>query len=58
MNYIEFARLVWKMRKAQKAYFEQGQKRTDLAQAKRLEKQVDEALEQLIRETEQMKLWK
>ena len=45
MTYIEFVRLVWDMRRAQKCFFEK-RTRTALALAKDLEKRVDrEALQ-------------
>lgn len=39
-----FVVTVWKMRLAQKAYFTQGRKMSDLVDAKRFEKLVDEEL--------------
>jgi hypothetical protein len=39
-----FVVTVWKMRQAQKAYFTQGRKMSDLVDAKRFEKLVDEEL--------------
>lgn len=39
-----FVVTVWKMRQSQKAYFTQGRKMSDLVDAKRFEKLVDEEL--------------
>jgi hypothetical protein len=36
--------LVWKMRKAQKAFFKEGKKKSDLIESKRLEGEVDKML--------------
>jgi hypothetical protein len=44
-----FVVTVWKMRQAQKAYFTQGRKMSDLVDAKRFEKLVDaELIERLV----------
>ena len=47
MNYYEFAQLVQEMRAAQKRYFKR-RTRSDLTEAKRLERQVDHAIAEFI----------
>jgi hypothetical protein len=44
MNKDEFIETVRQMRAAQKSYFKEGRKRSDLIESKRLEKMVDDAL--------------
>jgi hypothetical protein len=44
MNSPEFVMTVREMRAAQKRYFTEGRKQSDLIEAKRLEKVVDQAL--------------
>ena len=44
MNKDEFIETVRQMRAAQKAYFKEGRKHSDLIASKRLEKLVDDAL--------------
>jgi hypothetical protein len=46
MDTEDFIEMVRCMRAAQKAYFKDGRKQSDLIESKRLEKQVDEALRQ------------
>ena len=48
-EYIEFARLVYKMRKQQKKYFK-TRNIDDLKESKRLEKEVDDITEKLLKE--------
>ena len=64
MNEMEFRRLVWRMRQAQKRYFESVAKgsaigeRESLAKSIQLEKQVDKVLEYMTQEAQQLKVWK
>lgn len=46
MNATDFVMTVRKMRAAQKRYFTEGRKQSDLFEAKRLEKIVDQALDE------------
>lgn len=49
MGFQEFVDMVAKMRRAQKAYFREGRKHSDLMESKRLEALVDRALAEGIR---------
>ena len=51
MTATELARLVRHMRTAQKAYFRQGRSPIDLAESKRLEKEVDTACNRVLDES-------
>lgn len=52
MDIDDFIDLVRRMRQAQKAYFTQGRKHSDLIESKRLEKEVDQALDAVANETD------
>jgi hypothetical protein len=56
LNKLDFARLVWQMRQAQKKYFKE-RTQSGLRASKELERKVDEELQQIIKEAVQAKLW-
>ena len=51
MDIDDFINLVRRMRQAQKDYFGKGRKQSDLIEAKKLEKEVDQALAKIANET-------
>jgi hypothetical protein len=63
MDEMKFRRLVWRMRQAQKRYFESVThgsaigKREALALSIQLEKQVDKVLGDMTEEAQQLKVW-